>query len=183
MHAFETSNRPNLIRTVRWFPLGYAAIKLNVDGSCFGNPGRLGFGGLARNAIGEWRFGFSGFCGHITNLRAELLAMACGLKITWEAGYKEVMCESDSKIALELIQKVVDTFHPHAPLVSHIRKFTFLNWKLSFHHTFREDNECANWLAKYGASSDAALVHWPSCPMEVALVLFSDALGVYRLRP
>ena len=51
-------------------PEGY--IKINVDGSSFGNPDNASFRGLLRNDMGIWIQGFSGSCGRACNLLAEL---------------------------------------------------------------------------------------------------------------
>ncbi|PNX58144.1 ribonuclease H [Trifolium pratense] len=56
-------------------------LKLNMDGSSFGNPGRAGFGGLIRNDIGEWMHGFSSSCGRASNLLVELYAILKGLQL------------------------------------------------------------------------------------------------------
>ncbi|PNX68839.1 ribonuclease H, partial [Trifolium pratense] len=65
--------------------------------------GRAGFGGLIRNDIGEWMHGFSGSCGHASNLLAELYAILKGLQLAWGLGYRTINLESDSKSAIDLI--------------------------------------------------------------------------------
>jgi len=54
--------------------------------------------------------------------------------------------EFDSRMALDFI---VDTkqndFHPHTTLFSLIKKLSSLSWVVSFSHTLREGNECADW--------------------------------------
>lgn len=54
-------------------------VKLNVDSSSIGNPGRSGFGGLLHDCQGQWLGGFSGFCGITTNIKAEILTIDYGL--------------------------------------------------------------------------------------------------------
>ncbi|CAL0331035.1 unnamed protein product [Lupinus luteus] len=131
--------------------------KVNVDGSSFGNPSRLGFGGLIRNNLGEWISGFSGFCGIASNLHAGLLAIFHGLNLSWSSGFKAIICESDSQLALTLIAKGLDRFHPHEPVINKIRNFMYFPWSLTLNHTLRETNECADWLAKHGAANDLHL--------------------------
>lgn len=127
-------------------------VKLNVDGSYLGNLGRSGYGGIIHNSSGAWLLGFSGSCGFTTNLNAELQAIAHGLELSWSRGYREVMCESNSETALALVKDGVQQTHPYAPIVDYIRSFTQKDRWLSFHHTLREGNMCADWLAKYGSS-------------------------------
>ena len=80
-HAFMESNKYRIERWVRWKPSPDSYIKLNFDGSSFGNPGTSGFGGLLRNADDGWIVGFSSYCGVVDNLYAELLALRMGLKL------------------------------------------------------------------------------------------------------
>ncbi|MCI84652.1 ribonuclease H protein, partial [Trifolium medium] len=56
-------------------------LKLNVDDSSFGNPGRASFGGLICNDIGKWMHGFYGSCGCASNLLAELYAILKELQL------------------------------------------------------------------------------------------------------
>lgn len=37
-------------------------------------------------------------------------------------------------------------------------------------------NACADWLAKKGSNCDSLLVTWPSCLVELAPLLLSDAM-------
>jgi len=73
-------------------------IKDNVGGSSIGNPGRSGFGGLLRNFQDGWIIGFTRSCGHTTNINVELPAISYVLLITWDLGFSDIICESDSNI-------------------------------------------------------------------------------------
>jgi hypothetical protein len=50
-----------------------------VDISSFKNLSLAGFDCLIRNNIGDWMYGFSGSCGRVSNLLAELYAILKGL--------------------------------------------------------------------------------------------------------
>jgi len=56
------------------------------------------------------------------------------------------------------------------------------DWIVNFQITLRQGNECADWLAKYGASSSNALKFWISYPPQLHHSLLDDALGIDRLR-
>lgn len=182
LHAFVAHSPTRMIKSVIWRPPPTDFCKLNVDGSSFGNPGNSGFGGLIRDALGQWIIGYSGSCGYSTNLNAELLAMFHGLKLAWERGYRALVCDSDSQSAITMVLHDVTPFHPHAPLVKCIRKFLDFTWDLTFEHTYREGNHCADWLAKFGASSDQSFTIWETCPVELHLTLLADALGIVKIR-
>lgn len=71
----------NIVRTPRlvsWQKPPQGHVKLNVDGSAFGNPGKVGFGGHVRSEDGGWIMGFYGFVGHATNLLAIEVSFLCG---------------------------------------------------------------------------------------------------------
>lgn len=165
-----------------WHPPPDTAVKVNVDGSSFGNPGQSGFGGVIRDSTGTWHLGFSGSCGYTTNLNAELHAIYHGLRLAWNNGFRKVLCESDSMTALDLISSKLDKTHPYFPLVDRIKQFKHHSWELSFHHSLREGNFCADWLAKFGSSMDHGLHTWNHCPTELASTLLADAMGILRLR-
>ncbi|XLS95417.1 hypothetical protein HN51_071425 [Arachis hypogaea] len=88
---------------VRWVPPSEGAIKLNVDGSSRGNPGRAGCGGLLRDQDGNCITGFVSHIGFAGSIAAELVAIRHGLWLAWQFGYRKVECESDCMVALEII--------------------------------------------------------------------------------
>lgn len=88
----KDNNNSQAVRQISWFQQDRKGFILNVDGSSLGNPGPAGFGGLARNPDGGWIFGFSGHIGHSDVLKAELLGISTGLKLSWERGIRELTC-------------------------------------------------------------------------------------------
>lgn len=171
MKSFGSATNKNQPQLVSWIAPGEDSVKLNVDGSSFGNPGRSGFGGLIRNDRGEW---LAGFCGISTNLHAELLAIVFGLNLAWNSGYRKVVCESDSKTTLDIIIGGVQQTHPYAPAVNHIRRLRDYDWDLSFNHTLREGNACVDWLAKEGANSNQHFKTWSACPPQPSSSMLAD---------
>jgi hypothetical protein len=79
--ALGSANKHCVVRHVCWYPPPEGYIKVNVDGSSFGNPGNAGFGGLLRNDNGAWIHGFSGSCGIASNLLAELSTIRRGFQM------------------------------------------------------------------------------------------------------
>ncbi|KAG4923982.1 hypothetical protein JHK87_049522 [Glycine soja] len=107
--------------------------------------------------VGNWIAGFSGNCGSNTNMATGLFGIYHGLNLAGHKGFCLVICESDSKMALQFIEEGVVDCHPHAPLVAAIRLLMGLNWDVSFLHTFREGNFCADALAELGATNTSPL--------------------------
>lgn len=85
-------------------------------------------------------------------------AIVAGLSHAWRNGYREVICESDSMMALNLIKDGADLFHPHASIMGNIHIVIAEDWNVELRHTLREGNSCADWLAKTGASTDTNMV-------------------------
>ncbi|RZC28536.1 hypothetical protein D0Y65_000490 [Glycine soja] len=68
-------------RVIRWFPPPNNYIKINTDGSSFGNSGLSGYGGILRNEHGHWIRDFSSLYGFMNNINAKLVAIQKGLQV------------------------------------------------------------------------------------------------------
>jgi hypothetical protein len=91
--------------------------------------------------------------------------------------------ESDSQSALDLIADTKENdFHPHENLLSLIRKLSSLPWIVSFTHTLREGNKCADWLIKFGVINVDSLRLWISPPPQLEFILLADTSGLFRQR-
>jgi hypothetical protein len=101
--------------------------------------------------------------------------------MVWDLDYRSIILESDSQTALNFI---VDTtrndFHPHATLLYLFRKFVFLHWVVSSPHTLREDNKCADWLVKFGATNVESLKIWTTPPPQLDIILLGDISEALR---
>ncbi|CAL1358711.1 unnamed protein product [Linum trigynum] len=78
-------------------------VKLNIDGASNGNPGMAGVGGVLRDSMGHWIVGFMAKIGEATAALAELWAFYHGLDIAWKSGYRQIVVESDSQLAIQLL--------------------------------------------------------------------------------
>jgi ribonuclease HI len=150
LQVLNTAKMVDITQQVAWILPTAPCLKLNVGGSSFGNPSRVGFGGLIRNDIGGCMHGFSGSCGRASNLLEEFYVILKWLQLAWELSYCTITLESDSKSSIDLILEDDNKFYPRAIVLGQIRIFKTRNWSLSFACTLREGNECADWLAKHG---------------------------------
>jgi ribonuclease HI len=125
-----------------------------MDGSCLGSPVRCGFGGIIRNTFGHYLAGFSDFIqGSSDILLAELYAIYKGLFLAKDMNIDELICYSDSLHCVNLIKGPQIRYHIHAVLIQNIKKL-LSHTNISLYHTLREGNQCADFFAKLGASSD-----------------------------
>jgi len=171
-----------LVRHLWWNNNNYDCNILNVDGSCLGTPPRAGFGGLIRNSSGYYISGFTGFLPASSDiLQAELTAIYFGLRTTKDLGISPLVCYSDSILAIDTVKKASTTYHVYAILIHEI-KVLLSQTNVLLHHTLREGNQCADFLAKLGASSNDTFKHHPQPPDDLRPLLRTDALGTLFLR-
>ncbi|KAK7268860.1 hypothetical protein RIF29_21569 [Crotalaria pallida] len=92
------------VRVVAWCKPPPSLVKLNVDGCFRSGENWVGFGGLLRDEGGTWIKGFVGKHHSTSILLAELLALKNGLLMAWEAGFRDVQCETDFKKVMEQLR-------------------------------------------------------------------------------
>ncbi|KAF2322316.1 hypothetical protein GH714_011110 [Hevea brasiliensis] len=140
---------PNIVCDYAWQPPPEGWVKLNVDGSCLGNPGDASAGGLLRDASSNWLLGFGFNIGETSVLAAELIGISFGLQLAWLNGFRRVIVESDSLKAVKLINNERDiSLHPLAALIQDCRRLMKMDWDCYLSHIYREQNFCADSLAK-----------------------------------
>jgi hypothetical protein len=69
-------------------------------------------------------------------------------------------------------------YHIHAVLIQDIKEL-LSQTNVSFYHTLRERNQCANFFAKHGASSDADFLTYTSPPEGVHDILRNDTIRTF----
>lgn len=99
-----------------WVPPQPDFRKLNVDGVVREHGSCVGCGGIARDQNGHFIFGFSTKLEPCSMLESKLWATYHGLSLLWGKGIRKGVVESDSQLALDLIDMSSTT---HLPL-SHI---------------------------------------------------------------
>jgi ribonuclease HI len=101
--GFKDNTKQRVCIGWRYPPIDW--VKINVDGCSKGNPGLVGAGGVIRDAMGRWIVGFALNIGICTSVGAELWAITNGLKLAWSKGFRKIILESDSSLAVDLITK------------------------------------------------------------------------------
>ncbi|XP_024642167.1 uncharacterized protein [Medicago truncatula] len=165
----STPSAPTLDRFIRWNNNNFQCIILNVDGSCSGDPIRTGYGGVIRNNTGGFISAFSGDINHSQDiLFAELSALYHDITLAIGLNYDEVACYSNSLLTVNLVKEELNQFHVYAVLIQNIKDL--LNPRnYSLHHSLREGNQCADCLAKLGASNNEAFTIHNSPPETFSL--------------
>nr|KYP57876.1 Putative ribonuclease H protein At1g65750 family [Cajanus cajan] len=156
-------------------------VTVHVDGSALGSPGPAGYGGLCRDNFGRWLMGFYGDAGVGDNLKAELLAILHGMKLAWRANFRNILCVSDSLLAVNLVLGPLDVLHKYAPIIAHIKELLQQSWSVCVCHSFREGNQSADFLSKLGPHCGVDLVVLDTIPEGLHPFVTADAAGtVFR---
>jgi len=149
---------------------------LNVDGSCIGTPVRTCFEGVIRNYLGNFVIGFSGFINSPNDiLFAELTSLFQGHKIVVSLNIEEMVCYSDSLLAVNLTNGDTPRYHVYAVFIQNIKDL-LESRNYSLHHSLREGNQCADFMAKLGASTDVELTVHPLPPEGFLRLLRTDQM-------
>lgn len=164
--------------SISWHRPNKGTMVLNVDGSALTNPGKAGFGGLVCDCSGAFLLGFYGSAGETDILHAEVLALLRGLSLCWDAGYRSIVCYSNSLVTVKLVSDGVHLHHREANEVKMIQQLMSRDWSVYLNHSWGEANQCADFLAKLGAHTVEPLIVLHAPPQGLSPHLLADAMGV-----
>jgi hypothetical protein len=114
-------------------------------------------------------------------LLAKLTTLYQGLVLADSLNFNELAYYSDSLLTVNLIKQDLNHYHVYVVLIQNIRDL-ISSRNYSLHHSLREDNQCADFMAKIGASNDVDLLIHSHPPEELLPLLHSDELGTLFLR-
>lgn len=168
---------------LRWIkpPLGY--FKLNVDGSRDVN-GIFSAGGIIRDCSGNWIQGFSDHIGIGEVIQAEIWSIYVGMKLASDMQIKNLLVESDSAIAINLLSSTSTdvALHPLATIISNCHAYLRLFEICQIHHVHRECNSVADALAKDSCNLSRGTTLFCSPPYHIARLVVDDISGNVRAR-
>ncbi|CAN1256142.1 Putative ribonuclease H protein At1g65750 [Linum perenne] len=108
--------------------------------------------------------------GRCSITRAEIRGIVEGMRLAWNKGVRKLAIQTDSKCAVQLLQKIGNNDHQHAALIIAYEELTRREWDVTLHHIYRESNFLADSLAAKGHSlsfgthsvetSDPAVARW-----------------------
>ncbi|KAF7816000.1 hypothetical protein G2W53_029969 [Senna tora] len=165
------------VKMIGWEPPDRDRVKCNVDGSFLDLTRTAVCGGVARDASGNFLFSFGHRIGTCDILWAELRGILDGLELLWNKGFRKVVIECDSKVALELVENGTTENHPCSGLVHQIRSLVDRNWDVNLVHAFREANQAADLMAKMSHTLSEGLHVFCYPHKDLGYILAADLYG------
>ncbi|XP_057420427.1 uncharacterized protein LOC130714518 [Lotus japonicus] len=102
--------------------------------------------------------------------------------MAWQLGHRQVVCYSDSLLAVTLIQEPPSHFHEFAVLINNICDLLRKDWVVRIEHVLREGNACADFLAKAGVNQDLGFLHLQDPLPGMEHLILADSLGMVTVR-
>ncbi|XP_062005969.1 uncharacterized protein LOC133723163 [Rosa rugosa] len=153
--------RAPCFKPVTWQPPPDHWLKVNTDGS-FRGSNMAGFGGIFRDAEGNFVGDFAARAEVPSAIDAEILAVIEAIQVAWVRRWTHIWLETDSTLVI--------TYFKNPNLIPWRLRTRWFNCvlksrQMTFHvsHIFREGNKVADKLANYGALHDGA-VWWIVLP-------------------
>lgn len=159
-----------------WFPPSTGSIKLNTDGCWYESNGKAGFGGIFQNASRDWELGYHGKMRARSSLETEIWSIYRGLTIILEKGLTNIQIETDSQTAVLLFQEGANPNHPQSNILND-GHYILNQTGCTITHIYWGANECADFLARFGAKQleDLMVINQP--PLEMREFLNKDRLN------
>lgn len=132
---------------VRWNKPPEGKVKVNCDGSYKQITKKAAAGGLLRDEDGRILKAYQSYLHFSSVLFAELYSIWNGLEFCVQNHFCQVLMESDSKVALSLINCNRENWNWR--LVNIISRIKILSNSITviFAHSYREGSAAADWLA------------------------------------
>ncbi|KAK1568870.1 hypothetical protein Q3G72_029974 [Acer saccharum] len=165
-----------------WNPPSLDWVKLNVDGSMDPDSGSIAAGGVIRDHKKNWLGGFTLNKGMGSVIEVELWGIFEGLKIAWKAGYKKVIVETDSQMAVLLLKDKTPLNHPFFSIIQACKALMEDDWSCHIVHIYRECNKVVDCLAGIGHSLDFGITLFEDPPPQISSALNNDAMGIPSAR-
>ncbi|XP_016165265.1 uncharacterized protein LOC107607883 [Arachis ipaensis] len=115
-------------------------------------------------------------------MHAELWGIIKGLQIEVANDLQNIIVESDSLMALQIIKTGCPNSHPCAALVQDILILSRRVQNIDWNHTLREANAVADIMAKKGHDLPICLHIFDTPTPDIISALTFDMYGSFRLR-
>lgn len=132
-----------------WYPPAEGHLKVNIDGAVFAEEHCTGVGVVIRNSTGQVLYARSCMLlGRAPALHAELRAICFALQWVYEMGLQNVCIETDSRVAVELLEGKLVRVDEAGILVHSCQHWLYRIPSATLQHTKRGGNAVAHALAR-----------------------------------
>ena len=122
-------------------------MKLNTDGAVFGNPKKVGGGGVLHDSNGDWVARFMRKLGSMSSTTTELWAHKDGLSLAQQLDILNINIELDANVLVHLLTNPSSLNLMLEPLLNDCRNLIKAFPNCIVTHIFREAHRCADKLA------------------------------------
>ena len=104
--------------------------------------------------------------------------MYLGLELAWRDDISQLCVESDSKLLIDMVTNNCKMNGTTLVLIRRIQNILNRNWWIQVHHTLREGNISADWLANFSLTMNSwNFILLETSPSELNRLLFDDIFG------
>ncbi|EFH38857.1 hypothetical protein ARALYDRAFT_359504 [Arabidopsis lyrata subsp. lyrata] len=168
----ETSLPPGFEKI--WTP---PLVKLNIQGTSNPLSDLSGSAGIVRDQSGKWVFGYIRCHRSIPEVAAGLLAIYHGLKFLWDSGFRRIHLETTSFEIINALTTRSSLFCKRKTLLGSCKDMILKEWECDIYHISKEQNSCAEWLAKRSEEQPQELVFFEYPPRGLVDLLEKDRLA------
>lgn len=134
-------------------------------------------GCVIRDHNGKWLVGEGRNIDPVGDLTAEILAILYGLKLAWRKWYRSVVLKSDSAEAVNMIIGRGRANVQDKRLIQDCKDLIAQSWSVRVEHISREDNQAADWVAKWAADQGVSVFKLIWSPPDFTILLEEDEHG------
>ncbi|CAN1845631.1 Putative ribonuclease H protein At1g65750, partial [Linum perenne] len=168
---------------VSWQAGPHDWVTLNTDGSVRGPQGRAAAGGLFHDASGNCLHAYTVNLGICSITRAEICGALEGIRRAWEAGYRRIEVQMDSKAAVAiLLNSESGSSHQYTLEVLEFQDWLHRDWEVKLIHIYREANHAADYLANLGHNTIRGTHNVEISDCNLAYFVRHDCLGISEPR-
>ncbi|XP_057444435.1 uncharacterized protein LOC130736650 [Lotus japonicus] len=120
-----------------------------MDGTFLEDENLMGSGGLLWGHRGNWVKGFMSHTPGGNPFASEARALRDGMRFAWDHGTRNLLCESDYKGLIDIINSGSWRNHSsNIELLQEVQNLLDLRWQVFLSWVPKENNKDADWMAR-----------------------------------
>ncbi|CAN1746080.1 Putative ribonuclease H protein At1g65750 [Linum perenne] len=145
--------------------------------------GQAAAGGLIRDASGNCILAYTMNLGVCSITRAEICGALEGVRRAWEAGYRKLVVQLDSRAAVAILTSPLPaSSHQYTLEVLEFQELLHQEWEVKVLHVYREGNQAADYLVNLGHNTIRGTHAVDISDCNLAYFVRYDCLGISEPR-